>query len=277
MPGLFKFASFIVCVALFPDGINAPKGTPDSGKPGHAQKDEGEALGVRGPMPFKGLRKFQRTVQGFLSKWPDFVFTEGLTDEKTIALSFDDGPSPEMTPKLLRVLRDKKVKATFFLVGELAARHPDLIKQIAEEGHAIAGHGFIHSDFRKMSPKKAFDFHIKRTDEILEKYGGSPIGYFRPPFGLMTDRHIKYFGERDVKTVFWSIDSLDWHKQHQSKAQVVTRVLAQAHPGALVLLHSGKKRGHTLAALPEIITKLKARGYTFTRADDLLGFERPEL
>ena len=224
-------------------------------------------------MPFAGLRKFQRTVSRQLTLFPKFVFVEKVTAEKVIALTFDDGPDPFVTPRLLKALRDAEVKATFFLVGRLAKRYPKLVKAIVEEGHAVAGHGFTHTDHREKSAADAFQYHLEPTNKILEKHTGQQIEYFRPPYGAMKDEQIRYFGDKGVRTILWSVDSLDWHREHATAKKVEKRVLEQAHPGAIVLLHSGSGRTHTTKALPKIIRGLKKRGYCFASVNELLTLE----
>jgi len=227
-------------------------------------------------MPNKGLRKFQKTVAAQVAAFPKDYLVEKVTDEKIIALTFDDGPDPRMTPRLLRILRDHEARATFFLVGERAERYPGLVRDIKTAGHAIGGHGYEHIDHRKLSAAHGFRDQAGKTERLLAGILGKAAGYFRPPYGAVTNEQVKLFAERGIKTVLWSVDSLDWDRAHAKQSLIEKRVLEQAHPGAVVLLHSGAARTATAEALPTILKALKRRGYRFVSVEEMFSLASPE-
>jgi peptidoglycan/xylan/chitin deacetylase (PgdA/CDA1 family) len=226
-------------------------------------------------MPDKGLRVFQATVARLSAAYPEAYLVEGPQTDKVVALTFDDGPDPVMTPRLLAALKEAEAVATFFLIGERMAAHPAWVEKIRAAGHAVAGHGYEHVDHRKLSVTAAHTEQFVRAEDLVAKHAGGPAGYFRPPYGALTDEQVKAFAERGVLMVLWSVDSLDWSKKYARTAAIRKRVLDQVHPGAVVLLHSGRHRGATADALPGILAALKRDGYRFVTIEQMFGFERP--
>lgn len=173
-------------------------------------------------------------------------------------LTFDDGPSPRTTPAILEILAQHKIKAVFFVLGEQAERYPWLIKKIVESGHELGNHSFSHPSFRAISHKRQLS-ELKRTNEILQKHVRRPR-WFRAPYGIFSKKLAGILSEHRLQNIFWSIDPRDW--KNPSPRTLVRRVIGKMHPGAIILLHDHHK--NTVKALPEIITKALAKGYTFT-------------
>jgi peptidoglycan/xylan/chitin deacetylase (PgdA/CDA1 family) len=182
-----------------------------------------------------------------------------------IALTFDDGPYPFYTPLLLHVLDRSHVAATFFCVGRSAQQFPELIDLIISSGDEIGNHTFNHYKLNGLSDEQVAQ-QIMEGGAILSAFVGRPIDLFRPPHGRYDKRVLEIASAMGYRTVFWSDAPED--TKNISPALEVQRVLAQASPGGIVLLHSGQYR--TIEALPVIIDKLRAEGYTFVTVDQLL-------
>jgi peptidoglycan-N-acetylglucosamine deacetylase len=153
-----------------------------------------------------------------------------------IALTFDDGPNPEVTPQLLELLELYSAKATFFMCGLAASRHPDIVKAVVAAGHSVGGHSWDHRHrlFRGLGPTE-WQRQISDTHELLTTLTGGPVRWFRPPRGI-TDSHTwGTLRRQGVTTVLWSIDGRDCTLR--DPAIIATGVLGKLHPSAIVLLH----------------------------------------
>lgn len=201
---------------------------------------------------------------------PDGLFRQQIQpDRKTIALTFDDGPWPVYTEKVLEVLERERVKATFFWLGRNVASHPELARQVAQAGHDLGNHSYNHAT-QPMDPATAQQ-ELNQTNQIIQEVTGQQPRLFRPPGGHKTNGLVSQALERGYTVVMWTVQPNDW--QPQATAESITRaVLQQARPGTVVLLHDGGgNRDATVAALPRIIRTLKARGYRFLTVSQMLG------
>lgn len=200
------------------------------------------------------------------------VLTHIDTKDKVIALTFDDGPYPPYTQELLAVLQEKQVPATFFLVGENAARHPELVLQFKEQGHEIALHANIHQDLLKLDQDQ-LQANIAEGKAVLEKISSTKISYMRPPHGFKDWAVMKAIDDAGLKAVNWSIIPRDW--TNPGVNVIAERTLKEAKPGAIVLLHDGDSpkgkasREQTIKATAIIIDRLRAEGYTFVTISEL--------
>jgi len=185
---------------------------------------------------------------------------------RLIALTFDDGPYPFYTPLLLHVLDRSHVSATFFCVGRSAQEFPELIDRIIASGDEIGNHTFNHYKLNGLSYEQIAE-QIMEGGAILSTFVGRPLDLFRPPHGRYDKRVLEIAAAMGYRTVFWNDSPED--TKNISPALEVQRVLAQARPGGIVLLHSGQYR--TIEALPVIIDRLRAEGYTFVTVDQLLA------
>jgi peptidoglycan/xylan/chitin deacetylase (PgdA/CDA1 family) len=185
---------------------------------------------------------------------------------RLIALTFDDGPYPFYTPLLLHVLDRSHVPATFFCVGRSAQEFPELIDRIIASGDEIGNHTFNHYKLNGLSDEQIAE-QIMEGGAILSTFVGRPLDLFRPPHGRYDKRVLEIAAAMGYRTVFWNDSPED--TKDISPGLEVQRVLAQARPGGIVLLHSGQFR--TIEALPVIIDRLRAEGYTFVTVDQLLG------
>lgn len=191
----------------------------------------------------------------------------GPTARKRIALTFDDGPSA-YTPRVLDVLEDAGIPATFFVVGRNVAGREEILKRMLADGSVIANHSFTHVDLSKASA--AALAQIDDTQEAIEMATGFRPCLLRPPYGLTSRRLLRALPRRHLTSTLWSVNPRDFTRP--GTAAIRRRVLAGVKPGSIVLVHDGGgDRSQTLAAIPSIIGTLKARGYTFVTATELLG------
>ncbi|MFE6712011.1 bifunctional polysaccharide deacetylase/glycosyltransferase family 2 protein [Streptomyces sp. NPDC057695] len=197
--------------------------------------------------------------------------------DHTVVLSFDDGPSPEWTPKILDVLAAHDIRADFFVTGAMTTRHPELIRQIVAGGHEIGVHSFTHPDLVYQS-RTRISWELAQTQLALAGVAGVHSALFRPPYSsdasALDDWNypvIKYVGSHGYLTAFIDRDTHDW-KRPGVDAIVEAAMPRKPGDGELVLLHdAGGDRAETLAALERIIVKLKGEGYRFATISEALG------
>lgn len=200
------------------------------------------------------------------------VMTNIDTKDKVIALTFDDGPYPPYTNDLLKLLQEKNVHATFFLVAENAANHPELVRQLKNNGHEIALHAYIHQDLLKLSKEQLTD-NITTGKNVLENITSTKVSYMRPPHGFKDWAVMDAIHSAGLQAVNWSIIPRDW--TNPGVDVISERVLKAAKPGAIVLLHDGDSpkgaasREQTIQATAIIIDKLHNEGYTFVTISEL--------
>ncbi len=188
--------------------------------------------------------------------------------DQEIALTFDDGPWPQTTQQVLEILKQQNVKATFFCVGEMVQRYPQLAKLIVADGHEIGNHTWHHW-YRRMDPDTAAN-EINSTEALLYKTTGVKTSLFRPPGGILTNGVADYAEHHNYDVVMWSDDSVDYRRPAVSR--LVNNVLREARAGGIVLMHDGGgNRLQTVKALPQIIDGLRKRGYRFVTVSELLA------
>ena len=192
---------------------------------------------------------------------------QGSGQKPVVALTFDDGPHPTLTPKLLEILDDRNIRATFYVVGHKVERHPALVKRIRREGHEIGNHSWSHANLANRSDEMVLS-ELRRTNEAVQKATGRRPTTMRPPFGAMLPRQSRLVQAKlRMPTVLWSIDSLDY--TGSSSATITNRILRRAHNGAIILNHDIHAR--TIQAMPATIEGLKKRGSRFVTVSKLIG------
>jgi peptidoglycan/xylan/chitin deacetylase (PgdA/CDA1 family) len=196
----------------------------------------------------------------------------GPRTARRVALTFDDGPDPEYTPRVLDLLAREDVPATFFLVGERAARAPDVVRAMAAAGHEIGNHTWSHSNLWLCGPRRT-DSEIRRAHDLLADLGGRPPRHFRPPWGAVNAAMFGALRRVAARCVFWSIQP-EGLRPTGAAAQTA-RVVGRAYPGAIVDLHDAEGTpgapGRLLEALPAMIQGLRERGLGFATVGDLLA------
>lgn len=207
----------------------------------------------------KGRQYYEETGQ---------IVWEIKTEEKIIALTFDDGPHPIYTMEIMDLLKKYKGKGTFFVVGANAEKNADVVYRMYEEGHEIANHTYTHSFNASVSKVLK---EIKQTNEVLYSITGSAPTLFRPVEGQYTDALIKEVAKDGMTVVMWSWhqDTLDWRDPGVLK--IVDKVMTGTKPGNVILFHDGGgNRQQTVKALEEILPALQKQGYRFVTISELL-------
>lgn len=208
----------------------------------------------------------------------------GHNRDKLLALTFDDGPSSAYTPQILDILREKDVKATFFVVGANAALETSLLQQIYEEGHDIGNHTFTHPNLSTVGTTQ-LDLELNATQRVLEAKLGVGTRLFRPPFNKDAEPATRHEARALISaaalgyiSIGLKIDPLDWEQPGASTIVDRTVKYAETMRGNVILLHdAGGDRQQTVEALPKIIDELTAKGYRFVALHELLGLPRDEL
>jgi peptidoglycan/xylan/chitin deacetylase (PgdA/CDA1 family)/sulfur carrier protein ThiS len=179
-----------------------------------------------------------------------------------VALTFDDGPHPEWTPQVLDILASEGVKATFCVVGDLARRHPDLVRAVHKAGHALCNHTETHAVGLDRADRSTVTEEIEGTSAFLESLLGAAPRLYRPPAGSLSPAVIDVAQEGGMRVLHWTVDSRDFTKPPPE--ELIERILASVRPGAVILLHDGDgDRSRTAAALRPLIQQLRERGFTF--------------
>jgi peptidoglycan/xylan/chitin deacetylase (PgdA/CDA1 family) len=205
------------------------------------------------------------------------LIREVKTDQKVIALTFDDGPDPVNTRALLQVLEKHEAQATFFVLGKLAEKYPDLVKEMTEAGHEIGNHSYSHADFNG----KSDDFirkEIKKTSAIIKDITGQNPKFFRPPGGYLSHAMVDLTKEEDLTIGYWTWeqDSKDW-RNGTSGEQIAKHILNHLQSGQIVVLHDGASNGmQTVKAMDILIPQLKKSGYKCVSLSRLLELENHE-
>lgn len=190
------------------------------------------------------------------------VREEGVSEPgPRIALTFDDGPGP-YTERLLDGLKERGVKASFFLIGRSVKEYPEAVKRMEEEGHLIGNHTYSHVKLKGLSPEETRR-EIQKTDEAVYEITGKHVAYLRPPFGEWEeDLELTY----PVLPVMWTVDPLDWTTENVE--EIVDRVVTQAGENDMILLHDCYDS--SVEAALRIVDRLLAEGFDFVRVDELL-------
>lgn len=190
------------------------------------------------------------------------------TTHKVVALTIDDGPHYKVTPEILAILKEKQVKATFFVLGENVEHFPKLLAQEVADGHEIGTHTYSHPSLLKLGTKKIAE-EFDKAEKALATTAPKPT-LFRPPGGFYNTQVIETAHQRGYTVVLWSIDPRDWSCPPTEK--VVETVLHDIKPGSIVLLHDGQYPLPTPQALGIIIDRLREQGYDFVTVSQLLHY-----
>jgi peptidoglycan/xylan/chitin deacetylase (PgdA/CDA1 family) len=193
-------------------------------------------------------------------------------NERDIALTFDDGPSPQLTPKLLDLLAARHIKATFFVIGENVAAHPEIVARAVREGHEIGNHSWDHPILGRMSDA-GVRRELQKTDDAIREATGVRPTLLRPPYGSITARQKRWITQEfGYKIVLWDVDPLDW--KNPGPMVVCNRILKMTRPGSIVLSHD-IHRG-TIEAMPATLDQLEAKGFKFVTVSQLISMAVPQ-
>ncbi len=202
---------------------------------------------------------------------------KGNTADKVVSLTFDDGPYPVYTEKILRILQDNDIEATFFLVGENIEEHPEIARKVVEAGQIVGIHAYTHKDMLRMNQEEVYQ-QLEQAKTSVKKHLGQDAIYFRPPHGFKDYRVMAATAKAQVQVVTWSAMGQDW--KEISAKQVVENVMKDIHPGSIVLLHDGDSpnniasRQRTVEALPMLLQALQQEGYRVISLDAMAAYNK---
>lgn len=247
--------------APLPDGA-AQKSVPGSGIAVPAAATSGE---LSGPAAQKDNRE---NVS---------VISSGTVHDKWIALTFDDGPYPPYTDRLLDVLKAKRVHATFFLVAEQAQQYPELVRRMKAEGHTVGLHAFRHRDFLKLTEEEKRK-DLEQGKNLLRDITGKNPVYWRPPHGFRDFSVMETAAAQNLTVVNWSVIPRDW--KGIDSQEIFRRVMDKAEDGTIVLLHDGDSPGYkssrqaTVDAVAPLIDSLREKGYHLVSLEEYVQAEK---
>ena len=205
-------------------------------------------------------------------KYPQHVVIEGASHRRWIALTFDDGPGI-YTRRLLAILKQEQVPATFYMTAKSMKGREDLVKQVWQAGHELGNHSANHLHLSGLA-ERYWEEEIGPTQEKFRSIVGFAPNTMRPPYGEITDAQIEDLAKRGIKVVLWSIDSQDWNKNRMlfGGHKIKRAIQDSSHEEAIVLMHdAGGRREKTLEAVEQLIPWLKAGGYQFVTVSQMLG------
>lgn len=194
-------------------------------------------------------------------------FCRKRTVEKIVALTFDDGPNPIQTPKVLQILKEWQVTACFFCIGRKIEGNEKLLQQIVAEGHLIGNHSFTHSGLFPLYRLSRMKKDLQTCQSELERVTSQPVTLFRPPFGVTNPTIAKAVRQLGYTSIGWNIRTLD--TQQPSPEKVLNRIRKGLKPGSIILLHDRIPNSGQL--VKQILDLLKEQGYSIVRLDELLA------
>ncbi|GBG10187.1 hypothetical protein PAT3040_04905 [Paenibacillus agaridevorans] len=259
------------------EGANGQNGNGDGGKNGstgtgagigagngNGSVNGGTGSGNSGGKPGEGANA------GGQPDKPSVPAEQGNSDngKKLVALTFDDGPDKKYTTAILDILKEKGVKATFFVVGQQVKLYPEVLQRIADEGHTIGNHSQNHKDLKKQEKSVILE-QINKTDEAIKEVLGEKPIWFRAPYGSMSDTVKQILKAQDRVHTGWTVDTRDW--AGTSPADMRQMIIQDTKPNGIILMHSfgSKHIKNTVEALPGIIDDLHKLGYTLVTVDEL--------
>lgn len=190
---------------------------------------------------------------------------------QVVAMTFDDGPHAQNTPRLLDILKQRGIKATFFVVGQNAVEYPDILKRIAADGHELANHSYSHPVLASLG-ESALKDQLEKTHQAVLHATGINMKVMRPPYGALSEPQRRWtnatFGYR---TILWDVDPLDW--KFRDAARVESEILGHAKSGSIILSHDIHKS--TVDAMPSTLDALTAKGFKFVTVSELIALDRP--
>lgn len=201
------------------------------------------------------------------------VIVKGKTTDKTIALTFDDGPNEPYTSQILDILRNYDIPATFFVIGKNVEFYPEAARRILREGHVLGNHSYTHSRLALMEGPKYTEMDL--AQKAIEKAAGVKPRLFRPPYGEKTPWQLEYIKEKGLTTIVWDVSAND--PNVTDPYVIADRIITRTKPGSIILLHDGRGMRHgfdrspTVKALPMIIEALLEEGFTFVTAPQMLN------
>ena len=204
--------------------------------------------------------------------WCDKSHTSMSDIDKVIYLTFDAGYENGNIEKIMNVLKEENVTATFFILDNMILKNQNLVKRMIDEGHTVANHTFKHKDMSKIDNIEAFEKELTLLEALYEKSFGSPMKkYYRPPEGKFTEENLKWAQDLGYKTIMWSFAYADWDNKNQpSEEYALNKILNNLHNGEVILLHPTSSTNANI--MKALIKNLKDRGFRFGDMDELCAF-----
>lgn len=221
----------------------------------------------RGSNPGPPVEEEYRAALATAAQGPMKPIYSARTQEKEAALTFDISWGEKMAPKVLDLLRAHNLKATFFLSGPWAKKHPDLVARIVADGHEVQSHGQEHVNFSGLSREQVAT-NIEAAHAILREMTGQTPAFIRPPNGDFDQKSLAATRDVGYQTVIWSVDSRDW--MNPGVGAIIGYVTNKVHPGAIILMHASDSCKQTDLALPAVLEGLQAKGYKLVLLSDLM-------
>lgn len=210
------------------------------------------------------------------AQWYGKTFTGAGSNSKQLALTYDDGPNDPHTLRLLDVLANHNVRATFFLIGRYVRQHPDIVREIAQAGHVIGNHTFTHP-LLIFQPEREIKRELDECTDVINDAVGAHSNLFRPPFGGRRPAVLRIARQLGLEPVMWNVTGYDWNAPSAERIQL--KVARRIRGGNVILLHDGghkqfgADRSRTVAASDKIIVKYKSAGYEFVTIPQMIGDE----
>lgn len=189
------------------------------------------------------------------------------TEQKVVSLTFDHSWGNKFTPPILDTLKKNDIKATFFIMGPWSKKYPEVAQRMVADGHEIASHGYRHENYGDMTPEWVKE-DIQKAHAQIKEVTGVDATLIRPPNGHYSQKSLKATDELGYKTIIWNVDSLDW--KNPGRDVIIDRVMKRIKPGAIILMHASDTPVQTAEALPILLDKIKAEGYTIVPVGELL-------
>lgn len=211
------------------------------------------------------------SLQSPLPVWhnqSDVIVSGVNTEEKIIALTFDDGPDPVQTPDLLKTLNTYHAKATFFVLGANADLYPLILRDIIHSGNQVGNHGYNHISYRTNSYEEISQ-DMKMAEDTIYRIAGIKPMVIRPPGGGSSTALMRIARENNYRIISWAQDPEDWN--HKTAEEIARSIMKDVHPGSIIVLHDGGgNRRQTILAVEQVLPKLKQSGYKFVTVEELL-------
>lgn len=260
---LLAAASLSSCAAAKPLSLPPPK---PSAQPVRTPSNTAyRTPPVTGPVP----RNPDQSLSSDFAKGPSISFSHVMVSGKYIAMTFDDGPQPQNTPRLLDMLRARNIKATFYVIGRSVELYPQVVRRTVAEGHEIGNHSNTHRLLSKL-PDAEIIADLRRCHDAIGQAAGIQPRTMRPPYGGLLQRQRELVhSEFGYPIILWSVDPLDWKRPGASV--ISSRILAGASPGGIVLAHD--LHSQTVDAMPATLDALLSRGYLFVTVSQLLAMK----
>ncbi|MBU3092278.1 polysaccharide deacetylase family protein [Clostridium sp. CF011] len=217
--------------------------------------------------PDAAMTKWRKNVVNLAKKYPSDLYINGQNVNKVVALTFDDGPDPINTPKIIKVLRENNIQGTFFCIGKQIEACKSIIKEAYEDGNVISNHSWAHKDFATINASEIRN-EVTLTENEINKVIGKTPALIRVPYGDTNDAVQNSLTTLNYKNIIWSTDTLDWEQREVDN--IVKNSVENVRPGEIILMHCNEDKKVTTEALPQIISKLKEMGYSFVTVDKLL-------